>query len=298
MIGSSNTDMVTYLANFPTPGETVEGKRFATFFGGKGANQAITANRFSINTYFISCLGDDYLSDNMVNHFTKEQLNIEYIQRVEGEGGVAIIVVDEKGQNQIVVVPGSNYLIDSSQIISAIKQIPNLYTIVAQFEIPEKVIIESFKEARKLNIMTVLNPAPARKISPELLLNTDWLIPNETEFLIIHPENKYPDESEIKFLANHLNLNLVVTLGENGIKICLKDGSFHEIKANKIKVVDTTAAGDVFVGSFSALLTQKYSPFIAAELASKIATQSVGRQGAQSSIPTKEEIITLISTGI
>ena len=298
MIGSSNTDMVTYLANFPTPGETVEGKRFATFFGGKGANQAITANRFSINTYFISCLGDDYLSDNMVNHFTKEQLNIEYIQRVEGEGGVAIIVVDEKGQNQIVVVPGSNYLIDSSQIISAIKQIPKLYTIVAQFEIPEKVIIESFKEARKLNIMTVLNPAPARKISPELLLNTDWLITNETEFLIIHPENKYPDESEIKFLANHLNLNLVVTLGENGIKICLKDGSFHEIKANKIKVVDTTAAGDVFVGSFSALLTQKYSPFIAAELASKIATQSVGLQGAQSSIPTKEEIITLISTGI
>ena len=146
--------------------------------------------------------------------------------------------------------------------------------------------------------MTVLNPAPARKISPELLLNTDWLITNETEFLIIHPENKYPDESEIKFLANHLNLNLVVTLGENGIKICLKDGSFHEIKANKIKVVDTTAAGDVFVGSFSALLTQKYSPFIAAELASKIATQSVGRQGAQSSIPTKEEIITIISTGI
>jgi len=298
VIGSSNTDMVTYLANFPTPGETVEGIQFATFFGGKGANQAITANRFSIDSYFISCLGNDYFGENMLDHFKKEQLNIDFIQRVNGESGVATILVDEKGQNQIIVVPGSNYLIDSEKIISAINKIPKLFTIVAQLEIPEKVIIESFKEAQKLGIITILNPAPGQKISEELLSHTDWLIPNETEFSLIHPENKYPDDTAIKFLAHQLNTNLVVTLGGNGIKICLKDGTFYKIQAQKVKVVDTTAAGDVFVGSFAALLTEKYDPLIAAELASRIATQSVTRHGAQNSIPSKEEILEIISSGI
>lgn len=290
VVGSSNTDMVTMTNKSPNPGETVQGKNFKIFQGGKGANQAVMANRFGINTYFISCLGNDIFAENTKKHLINENLKIDFLQYVESESGIATIVVDEQGQNQIIVVPGSNHQLDVNQILEDINKIKELKIVVSQFEIQPEIISQIFEVAKKKDLITILNPAPAMHLSEDLIKNTDWLIPNETEFVYIHPNHMNPIDDEIKFLANKLQVNLIVTLGELGAKVCLKNGEFFHIEAKKVVAVDTTAAGDAFVGSFSALLALDYDPLSAIKKACEIASISVTRQGAQSSLPTKVEI--------
>ena len=204
----------------------------------------------------------------------------DYIQTVDGSSGVAPIWVDESGQNRIIVIPGANDLIDGSLAIEALENIGKPHVLVGQFEIPMNVNEQVFSYAYKNGVETVLNPAPANKPSDILFPNTSWCIPNEIEF-----EEIYGDvfnENNLLLFAKNVDTNVVVTLGEKGCAY-IENNSVKIIKADSVKAIDTTGAGDAFVGAFSFALASKLDIEECLELALQKATNSVTKKGTQSS---------------
>lgn len=289
VVGSTNIDMVAYANQIPERGETVTGKDFAIGFGGKGANQAVMAARLGVQTYMVGAVGDDVFGQSAIKNFTDQGVNTDYLATVLGSSGVAPIWVDGEGDNRIIVVPGANAKVSVAQVENAINSIKDLKVVVGQFEIPVEVTTAAFVAARKLGITTILNPAPYQDIPAELLAVTDWLIPNSHEFQDLHPQHLEPNsDSVIADFATAQKINLVVTLGEDGVVIA--DGAITKVAAQKVKPVDTTGAGDCFVGSFAFGLAKQMSPAKAAALGCQTAGLSVTRLGAQSSYPTAAEV--------
>ena len=294
VVGSTNIDMVAYSNQIPERGETVIGKDFAIGFGGKGANQAVMAARLGIKTYMVGAVGDDVFGQSAIKNFTDQGVDTEYLATVSGSSGVAPIWVDGEGDNRIIVVPGANAKVSVAQVENAINSIKDLKVVVGQFEIPVEVTTAAFVAARKLGVTTILNPAPYRDIPAELLAVTDWLIPNSHEFQDLHPQHLEPNsDSVIADFATAQKINLVVTLGEDGVVIA--DGAITKVAAQKVKPVDTTGAGDCFVGSFAFGLAKQMSPARAAALGCQTAGLSVTRLGAQSSYPTAAEVADFLS---
>ena len=194
VVGSSNIDQISYVEKIPGDGETVFGSSYQMGFGGKGANQAIMASLLGAETYMITCLGEDVYADMTIENYKKNNINIDYIQIVPGSSGVAPIWVDESGQNRIIVISGSNDHIDAEKTIQALSEIKDLKIIVGQFEIPLEVTERVFSFAKEKNITTILNPAPAKIPSENLLSLTDWFIPNEVEFATISKMDAFIDE--------------------------------------------------------------------------------------------------------
>jgi ribokinase len=294
VVGSTNIDMVAYSDQIPERGETVTGKDFAIGFGGKGANQAVMAARLGVQTYMVGAVGDDVFGQSAIKNFADQGVNTEYLATVPGSSGVAPIWVDADGDNRIIVVPGANAKVTVAQVENAISSIKDLKVVVGQFEIPVEVTTAAFAAARKLGIITILNPAPYRDIPAELLAVTDWLIPNSHEFQDLHPQHLDPNaDGVIAEYAAAQKINLVVTLGEDGVVIA--DGAITKVAAQKVKPVDTTGAGDCFVGSFAFGLAQQMSPAKAAALGCQAAGLSVTRLGAQSSYPSASEVADFLS---
>ena len=294
VVGSTNIDMVAYSDQIPERGETITGKDFAIGFGGKGANQAVMAARLGVQTYMVGAVGDDVFGQSAIKNFTDQGVNTEYLATVLGSSGVAPIWVDGEGDNRIIVVPGANAKVSVAQVENAIISIKDLKVVVGQFEIPVEVTTAAFAAARKLGITTILNPAPYRDIPAELLAVTDWLIPNSHEFQDLHPQHLEPNsDSVIADFASAQKINLVVTLGEDGVVIA--DGAITKVASQKVKAVDTTGAGDCFVGSFAFGLAKQMSPAKAAALGCQTAGLSVTRLGAQSSYPTAAEVADFLS---
>ena len=281
VVGSSNIDQIAYVDSTPLDGETVFGSKYQMGFGGKGANQAVMAGLMGVETYMITCLGDDVYADMTLENFTKNNVNIEFVQRVEGSSGVAPIWVDKSGQNRIIVVSGANDLIDAERAKQSIDKINNLDLIIGQFEIPLTVTEKVFSHAKKKKIQTILNPAPAKIPSDNLLKVTDWFIPNEVEFETIAGCTAFDDKNLIEFSKN-ISCNLIVTLGSKGAAF-VANNEVIKIKAPEVKAVDTTGAGDAFVGAFSAGIAKKLSTEEAIKLGVSIASQSVTKEGTQSS---------------
>jgi len=288
VVGSTNIDMVTYSDQIPERGETVTGKDFAIGFGGKGANQAVIAALLGAKTYLVGAVGNDVFGESAIKNFTDRGVSIDYLATVAGSSGVAPIWVDGDGDNRIIVVPGANAKVTIEQVENAINSISDLKVVIGQFEIPIEVTTAAFAAARKLGITTILNPAPYREIPADLLALTDWLIPNNHEFQDLHPQHLDPTvEGVIAEYAAHQKINLVVTLGEDGVVIA--DGTITKVAAQKVKPVDTTGAGDCFVGTFAFGLANGMSPIAAATLGCQTAGLSVTRLGAQSSYPSAAE---------
>ena len=280
VVGSANIDQVSYVKRTPSDGETVFGDSYQMGFGGKGANQAVMAGILGAEVYVITCLGSDVYRDMTIENFKNNDVITDYIQTVDGSSGVAPIWVDESGQNRIIVIPGANDLIDGSLAIEALEKIGKPDVLVGQFEIPMNVNEQVFSYAYKNGVETVLNPAPANKPSDILLQNTSWFIPNEIEF-----EEIYGDifnENNLLLFAKNVDTNVVVTLGEKGCAY-IKNNSVKIIKADSVKAVDTTGAGDAFVGAFSFALASKLDIEECLKLALKKATDSVTKKGTQSS---------------
>ena len=280
VVGSANIDQVSYVKRTPNDGETVFGDSYQMGFGGKGANQAVMAGILGAEVYVITCLGSDVYRDMTIENFKNNDVITDYIQTVDGSSGVAPIWVDESGQNRIIVIPGANDLIDGSLAIEALENIGKPHVLVGQFEIPMNVNEQVFSYAYKNGVETVLNPAPANKPSDILLQNTSWFIPNEIEF-----EEIYGDifnENNLLLFAKNVDTNVVVTLGEKGCAY-IKNNSVKIIKADSVKAVDTTGAGDAFVGAFSFALASKLDIEECLKLALKKATDSVTKKGTQSS---------------
>jgi ribokinase len=280
VVGSANIDQISYVDKIPNDGETVFGDSYQMGFGGKGANQAVMAGLLGAEVYMICCLGSDVYKDMTIDNFKSNGVATDYIQIVEGSSGVAPIWVDKTGQNRIIVIPGANNLISGSKAIDSLKTIGNIDVLVGQFEIPMEVNEAVFSYAFKNGVTTVLNPAPAGKPSDTLLENTSWFIPNEIEFEEIYGETF--NEQNLLSFASDLQTNVVVTLGEKGCAYVM-DNSVIIFETESVNTVDTTGAGDAFVGAFSYALANNLNISESIELALKKATDSVTKKGTQSS---------------
>ncbi len=280
VIGSSNIDQIAYTKNIPADGETLFGDSFQMGFGGKGANQAVMAGLLGANVYMITCLGDDVYKEMTINNYEANNVNTDHIQLVKGASGVAPIWVDATGQNRIIVIPGANNEIDAQKAISSIEAIGDISVLVGQCEIPMEVNHEVFQYAKSNSVTTIFNPAPAKKLEREFLEHISWLIPNENEFELISGMEPN-DENFLKF-NEEIPCNLIVTLGEKGA-VLVDENKTHYFDAPSVNAIDTTGAGDSFIGTFAYELSESNSPESCIKKAVEKASQSVTKKGTQSS---------------
>jgi len=290
VIGSAMMDLTAYADILPEPGQTLAGKVFTTGFGGKGANQAVMAAHCGAEVHFIGKLGNDVFGKAIADNFVKVGIHSGDVDRSETPTGVAHIWVDGNGENRIIIIPGANHEIEATKAVAGINSIKDLSVVVAQCEIKQEVTLAAFKAAKDRGCTTILNPAPFQKLSAELLRLTDWLIPNETEFRELHGFLPTSDEILRSFRPGK---NSIVTLGRQGAVYISTDGQISKIAASEVTAVDTTGAGDAFVGTFAYSLASGKDPVTAMTLGIKVATLSVTRKGAQSSYPHQAEIATL-----
>ena len=290
VVGSAMIDLTAYATVIPAPGQTLEGDLFTTGFGGKGANQAVIAAHCGAEVHFVGKLGRDLFGDSIAENFKKLGIDSEYVERSDTPNGVAHIWVDANGENRIIIIPGANHEIESKKAIEAIESIAGLAVVVAQCEIIQEVTLAAFSAAKKRGCVTILNPAPYQPLSEELLAVTDWIIPNETEFKELLGQDPTSDEVLKKFRPGK---NSIVTLGSEGAVLITSEGNLTRVSAPKVNPVDTTGAGDAFVGVFAFGLASGKNPEDAMKLGVKVASMSVTRKGAQSSYPSQAEIETL-----
>ena len=290
VVGSAMMDLTAYAQILPEPGQTLAGQHFTTGFGGKGANQAVMAAHCGAEVHFIGKLGEDVFGGSILDNFMKVGINTDYVERSKTPTGVAHIWVDGKGENRIIIIPGANHEIEIEKAVDAINSIRNLSIVVAQCEIKQEVTLNAFRAAKARGCTTILNPAPYQEISPELLELCDWIIPNETEFRELSGQLPTSDEILKSFRPRK---NSIVTLGSQGAVYISADGQLTKVSAPKVTAVDTTGAGDAFVGAFTYSLASGSDPVSAMTLGIKVASFSVTRKGAQSSYPDQAEIATL-----
>jgi ribokinase len=290
VVGSAMMDLTAYADILPEPGQTLAGQLFTTGFGGKGANQAVMAALCGADVHFIGKLGDDVFGTAIAENFGKLGINSEFVETSSTPNGVAHIWVDGNGENRIIIIPGANHEIEISKAIEAINSIDNLSVVIAQCEIKQEITLAAFKAAKARGCTTILNPAPFQEISAALLEICDWIIPNETEFRELHGQLPTSDEILKSFRPGK---NSIVTLGSKGAVYISADGQIHYAAAPKVTAVDTTGAGDSFVGSFAFGLASGKDPIEAMKQGIAIASLSVTRKGAQSSYPNQTEIATL-----
>ena len=280
VIGSSNIDQIAYTKNIPADGETLFGDSFQMGFGGKGANQAVMAGLLGADVYMITCLGDDVYKEMTINNYEANNVNTDHIQLVKGASGVAPIWVDATGQNRIIVIPGANNEIDAQKAISSIEAIGNISVLVGQCEIPMEVNHEVFQYAKSNSVTTIFNPAPAKKLEREFLEHSSWLIPNENEFELI--SGMEPNDDNFLKFNEEIPCNLIVTLGEKGA-VLVDENKTHYFDAPSVNAIDTTGAGDSFIGTFAYELSESNSPESCIKKAVEKASQSVTKKGTQSS---------------
>ena len=299
VIGSSNMDLVISLPRIPAIGETVLGGKSSMVFGGKGANQAVASKRSGGDIAFIAKVGNDLFGENMKNHFKREGFRTDLILTDASEPtGIAQIFVSEKGENSIAVAPGANMKLMPKDIEPFTDLIKNSKVVLLQLETPVQTVEYIADIAYRNKVKLILNPAPAQKLS-ENLLKKVWLItPNETEASLLTGIEVKDTSSAIKAAEHLLEMgikNVIITLGENGSILCNEKGSEH-FKAFKAKAVDSTAAGDVFNGTLAVAITNKEPLQNAINFAAAAAAISVTREGAQPSIPTYSEIDTFLNS--
>jgi ribokinase len=299
VVGSTMIDLVAYTTRVPERGETIVGERFAQGFGGKGANQAVMARLMGAHVAMVNAVGEDGYGEQTLANFARYGIDTSHVLRVPGSSGVAPIWVEADGSNRIIIVPGANRGLRPDTATGAIEAQGRLDAVIAQFEIEQAVTAAAFRAARTRGATTILNPAPGAAIEPDLAATSDWIIPNETEFAIIARATGLPDDVDdpaaLAHFAEHLATRLVVTLGERGAALIGQDGSMTTIPAPRVDAVDTTGAGDAFVGAFAFGLASGWDEVAAVRLGCAIAAESVTRPGTQSSFPDPDRCAAIIA---
>lgn len=295
IVGSSNTDMVIKTHNFPAPGETILGGRFLMNAGGKGANQAVAAARLGGMVTFVGKIGDDIFGKQAVQQLEDEGINVDFVAvDPENPSGVALITVDKKGENSIVVAPGSNGTLSAADFDKAIGELYESEYVLMQLEIPIPTVEHIARMAAQKQKKVVLNPAPAAALTDELLQNLYIITPNETEAELLTGIKVTDEQSALKaaWALNEKGVEIVIiTMGSAGAFLLAK-GNSEIIKAPKVEAVDTTAAGDTFNGALVVALSEGKTIQESIVFANKAAAISVTRIGAQSSVPFRKEILT------
>ncbi|MFR6246139.1 MAG: ribokinase [Romboutsia timonensis] len=292
VIGSLNMDLVVNVDTMPKPGQTIIGSNFKEVPGGKGANQAVAMARLNGNVSMIGKVGEDGFGQTLINSLKNDKVDTTYIQTAKGATGVALITVDKNAQNSIVVSPGANFEVKEDDIDNNIEAIKNSDIVVLQLETPLNTIKYALNKAKELNKYTILNPAPAVKLDDEIIKNVDLLTPNETELEIISGvsiETEEDIQKAAQIMIEKGVKELIVTLGSKGSLYINKEKSMFK-KAYKVEAMDTTAAGDSYTGALAVALSQDKNIEDAMDFASKVGALSVLKEGAQSSLPTLEDV--------
>ncbi len=291
VIGSLNADLVVRAPRFPAPGETISGNDLQTFPGGKGANQAVAAARLGANVAMIGRVGNDSFGSNLIQNLNQNHVDTSYVLRDEtASTGTAIIVVDSNGQNSIVLSPGANGKVSPADVELA--SFSDAGLLLLQLEIPIETVLRSARRAKQNGLRVLLNPAPAHQLPDELIELSDFILPNETELSLLTQQtisDISSGETAACSLVTREAQTVIVTLGANGALIVNKDIVKH-IPSFKVNVVDTTAAGDAFIGGFAVALSNNKSVEDAVQYACACGALAVTKFGAQPSLPTKEEV--------
>ena len=257
MVGSANIDLTTFTGRFPKPGETIFGDSFDLGFGGKGANQAVASRLCGAEVFMVARVGSDLFGPATIENFKKQGIDATHVKQVEGvSSGVAPIFVEPNGQNRIFVVKGANDRLKPADVDAAADLLRTVDCIVLQFEIPLETVYHCVRFARENGIRCIVNPAPAQPVDLKALEGFDYFVPNESESETIAgmPVREVEDAKKVaeKFLASGVK-RVIVTLGANGSLLAGRDGMEH-IPAFQVKSIDSTGAGDAFIGSFAVFL--------------------------------------------
>jgi ribokinase len=296
VVGSLNIDLIAYTARVPGAGETVIGDRFVMGFGGKGANQAVMAARLGARVSMVGALGDDVYAGMTRDNLAAQGVDTTHVARVAGSSGVAPIWVEPDGTNRIIVVSGANGEVDPSVAAAALRSMARVDAVIGQLEIPQAVTAAAFRAARELGAVTILNPAPAATLDADLLDNAAWLIPNETEFAILAGISRLDplDDAALVAYAERVRPRVVVTLGARGAALVTTSGFVERVPAVPVKAIDTTGAGDAFVGAFAYGLAAGLDELMAVRLGIACASDSVTRTGTQSSFASRDAAAAIV----
>jgi ribokinase len=257
VVGSANVDMTTFTDKFPKPGETMFAPKFDLGFGGKGANQAVAARLCGAEVFMVARVGSDLFGPATIENFRRQGIDPTHVKQVEGmSSGVAPIFVEPNGQNRILVVKGANDALKPADVDAAAETLKTADCIVLQFEIPVQTVYYTIEFARKHGIRCIVNPAPAQAVDMAALKDLDYFVPNETEAEIITgaPVKNVDDAKKCaeKLVGGGIK-RVIITLGANGSLLAGSDGSEH-VAPFAVKTIDSTGAGDAFIGSFAVFL--------------------------------------------
>jgi ribokinase len=292
VVGSANTDLITFAAAFPRPGETIFGTGFDLGFGGKGANQAVAARLCGSEVLMVAKVGNDLFGEATVKNFASFGIDTTHVRIIEGAPtGVAPIFVEPGGQNRIIVVKGANDRLTAADVDAAAADLRQVDTIILQYEIPLETVYHTVRFARANKIRCIVNPAPAVPANLADLTGADYFIPNETEAEIITGRPVKTSEDAAAGATDLLQRGfqrVVITLGERGSLIAGPTGHVH-VPPFPMKSVDTTGAGDAFIGSFAVFLAEGMPEKDALARANLYAALSTTRVGTQKSFPTRAD---------
>lgn len=301
VVGSLNMDLVARTPRVPRPGETVLGGEFTTIPGGKGANQAVAAAYLGAHVTMVGRVGDDDFAGRLLHNLDRCGVDRAFVKRdLKNATGVALITVDDSGQNSIVVAPGANSMLSPDDIRQAESVISGSDAVLLQLEVPLETVIETARLAKSHRVMVVLNPAPALDLPVELLKNIDVLIPNETEAALL---TDYPVEEEayLELTARalmNMGVNVVViTRGGRGALLATEN-RFTRCAPFPAHAVDATAAGDAFIAGFSVARSESRSLEEAVRWGNAAGALAVTKLGAQSSLPKRSEVEDLLKNSV
>ena len=293
VIGSSNTDLVTYVNRMPAPGETIEAPSFEIGFGGKGANQAVAAAKLGAEVVMVTALGDDLFGDNTMRNFAALGMDTAHVKRVAGTpSGVATILVDESGENCILIVKGANGELSPADVERAGEALKTCDLILLQLEVPLETVYAAIRFGKAHGVRTVLNPAPATPaLDIAYVREVSYFIPNESELAILtgmQTETDADVEAAATASSRKACKAVIVTLGGRGALLATAEGT-RRIAPTPVTPLDTTGAGDAFVGAFARYHAAGASLDEALTRAARYAADSVTRKGAQGSYATEAE---------
>lgn len=288
VVGSTNTDLVVAVSSIPAPGETVLGGDLQLIPGGKGANQAAAAARLGAEVRFVGRVGNDHFGKQTLTHLQREGIDTRFVfVSDDAPSGVALIAVSAQGENSIVVAPGANMRLTAADILRAADAFADSDAVIAQLEIPLEAVEAAAQLAKQHGARFLLNPAPARELPDSLYAHTDYLIPNETE------GRQLTGEADAAAIIAALQARgcrtVILTLGGQGVAYC-SDGALQIAPAYPVQAVDTTAAGDAFVGGFAVALCEGSTLEQAIDFGQRAASITVSRWGAQSALPRRQEL--------
>lgn len=286
VVGSMMVDLIVYADVLPAAGETLVGSDFKMGFGGKGANQAVTVSRLGAEVAFLGRVGDDFFGGLSLENLAAQGIDPRMVQRVEGRStGVAPIWVEQDGTNRIIIVPGANEEISAQTVREELGRVEPADCVICQLEIRADAVAEAFRIGREWGALTILNPAPARRDAVELFAAADWVVPNEHEFQLLW--GSAPNDEAILAAASAWGCDVVVTLGEAGAAATCA-GEIVRRRPLRVHPVDTTGAGDAFVGGFAHAMAAGRPLTAALELGNVCGALSTESYGTQTSFPARD----------